>query len=55
MVISLNVNNTEAAMNELKAKGYPFIDGLRVFRGYKFAFVHPKNVSGVLLELNDYS
>ena len=41
-------------MNELKAKDYPFIGGLRPFRGCKFAFVHPKKVNGVLLELIDY-
>jgi methylmalonyl-CoA/ethylmalonyl-CoA epimerase len=54
MIIGLNVDNTEAAMNELKAKGYKFIGGLRPFRGCKFAFVHPKDVNGVLLELIDY-
>jgi len=54
MIIGLNVDNTEAAMNELKAKNYPFIGGLRPFRGCKFAFVHPKMVNGVLLELIDY-
>ena len=54
MVIALNVDNTEQAMNELKAKIYPFIGGLRHFRDCKFAFVHPKKVNGVLLELIDY-
>ena len=54
MVISLNVDSTEAAMSELKAKDYPFIGGLRPFRGCKFAFIHPKKVNGVLLELIDY-
>jgi len=54
MVISLNVDNTEAAMNELKAKDYKFIGGPRPFRGCKFAFIHPKDVNGVLLELIDY-
>jgi methylmalonyl-CoA/ethylmalonyl-CoA epimerase len=54
MIIGLNVDSTEAAMNELKAKDYPFIGGLRPFRGSTFAFVHPKKVNGVLLELIDY-
>jgi len=54
MIIGLNVNNTEEAMNELKGKGYKFIGGARPFRGCKFAFVHPKDVNGVLLELIDY-
>ena len=54
MVISLNVDSTEAAVKELKAKDYPFIGGLRPFRGCNYAFVHPKKVNGVLLELIDY-
>jgi methylmalonyl-CoA/ethylmalonyl-CoA epimerase len=54
MVIALNVDNTEQAMNELKAKDYPFIGELRRFRDCKFAFVHPKKVNGVVLELIDY-
>jgi methylmalonyl-CoA/ethylmalonyl-CoA epimerase len=54
MLISLNVDNTRAAMDELKSKGYPFIGGARPFRDCEFAFVHPKAVNGVLLELIDY-
>ena len=54
MLVSLNVDNTRAAMGELKAKDYPFIGGARKFRDCEFAFVHPKAVNGVLLELIDY-
>jgi methylmalonyl-CoA/ethylmalonyl-CoA epimerase len=54
MVISLNVDNTRKAMEELKEKGYPFIGGARPFRDCEFAFIHPKKVNGVLLELIDY-
>jgi len=54
MLISLNVDNTRKAMDELKGKGYPFIGGARPFRDCEFAFVHPKAVNGVLLELIDY-
>jgi len=54
MLVSLNVDNTRAAMDELKAKNYPFIGGPRSFRDCEFAFVHPKAVNGVLLELIDY-
>jgi methylmalonyl-CoA/ethylmalonyl-CoA epimerase len=54
MVISLNVDNTRNAMEELKGKGYPFIGGARPFRDCEFAFIHPKKVNGVLLELIDY-
>jgi len=54
MVISLNVDNTRNAMQELKEKGYPFIGGARPFRDCEFAFIHPKKVNGVLLELIDY-
>ncbi len=53
MVLSFNVDNTEESMNELKTKGYKFIGGLRSFRDCKFAFIHPRQVNGVLLELID--
>jgi len=53
MVISLNVDNTREAMDELKAKDYPFIGGARPFKDCEFAFIHPKAVNGVLLELID--
>lgn len=54
MVISLNVDNTRSAMKELKAKGYPFVGEPRPFRDCEYAFIHPKKMSGVLLELIDY-
>ncbi len=54
MVLSLNVDNTRSAIEELKAKGYPFIGGARPFRDSEFAFIHPKKMNGVLLELIDY-
>jgi methylmalonyl-CoA/ethylmalonyl-CoA epimerase len=53
MVISLNVDNTRKAMDELKAKDYPFIGGARPFRDCEFAFIHPNAANGVLLELID--
>ncbi|MBN2489914.1 MAG: VOC family protein [Planctomycetes bacterium] len=54
MLVSLNVDNTREAIGELEAKGYPFIGGARPFRDCEFAFLHPKKLSGVLLELIDY-
>jgi methylmalonyl-CoA/ethylmalonyl-CoA epimerase len=54
MLIGFNVDDTRASINELKGKGYPFIGGARPFRDCEFAFVHPKAVNGVLLELIDY-
>ena len=54
MIISFNVDNTREAMAELKEKDYPFIGGARPFRDCEFAFVHPKKMNGVLLELIDY-
>ena len=53
MLISFNVDNTRKAMAELEAKDYPFIGGARQFRDCEFAFVHPKKMNGVLLELID--
>jgi methylmalonyl-CoA/ethylmalonyl-CoA epimerase len=53
MVISLNVDNTREAMGELQKKDYPFIGGARPFRDCEFAFVNPKKMNGVLLELID--
>jgi len=59
MLISFNVDNTREAVDELKEKGYPFIpdkrgEVARPFRDCEFAFVHPKKVNSVLLELIDY-
>jgi methylmalonyl-CoA/ethylmalonyl-CoA epimerase len=58
MLISFNVDNTREAIAELK-DDYPFIpapDGevARPFRDCEFAFIHPKKMNGVLLELIDY-
>lgn len=54
MLLSFNVPNTREAMTELEQKEYPFIGGARQFRDCEFAFVHPKKMNGVLLELIDY-
>ncbi len=53
MVVSLNVDSTRDAVEEIAAKGYPIVGGLRPFRDGQFAFVHPKKMNGVLLELID--
>jgi methylmalonyl-CoA/ethylmalonyl-CoA epimerase len=59
MLISFNVDNTRKAVDELKGKGYPFIpdkggEVARPFRDCEFAFISPKKVNGVLLEIIDY-
>jgi len=54
MLISFNVPDTRNAMAELEAKDYEFIGGARSFRDCEFAFMHPRNMNGVLLELIDY-
>ena len=54
MLISLNVDSTREAVEELKANDYPIIGGIRSFRDCEFAFVHPGKVNGVLLEYIDY-
>ena len=53
MLISFNVPDTRDAMAELQGKDYDFIGGARSFRDCEFAFMHPKNMNGVLLELID--
>jgi methylmalonyl-CoA/ethylmalonyl-CoA epimerase len=59
MIISFNVDNTREAIKELELKDYPLIPApgggkTRPFRGCEFAFIHPKKVNNVLLELIDY-
>ena len=51
--IALGVDDIEAHLEELKEKGYRLIDEKpRIGAGgAKIAFVHPKAVTGVLLEL----
>lgn len=53
MLLSFNVDNTRESMADLKEQGYPFIGGARPFRDCEFAFIHPKKMNGVLLELID--
>lgn len=54
MLIGLNVDSCRTSIDELTKKDYPFIGGARPFRDCEFAFIHPKAVNGVLLELIDY-
>jgi methylmalonyl-CoA/ethylmalonyl-CoA epimerase len=59
MIISFNVDNTREAIKELEPEDYPFIptpggEKARPFRDCEFAFIHPKKVNNVLLELIDY-
>ena len=53
MLISLNVDNTREAMDELDSDKYHVIGGVRKFRDCEFAFIHPQKINGVLLELID--
>jgi len=54
MLIALNVDNTRDSVEELEKQDYRFIGGARPFRDCEFAFIHPKQMNGVLLELIDY-
>ncbi len=54
MLISFNVPDTRGVMEELEAKDYQFVGGVRSFRDCEFTFLHPKKMNGVLLELIDY-
>lgn len=58
MLISLNVDDTRKAIDEMKGKGYTFIpdktgEVARPFEECEFAFIQPKKVNNVLLELID--
>jgi methylmalonyl-CoA/ethylmalonyl-CoA epimerase len=53
MLVSFNVDDTREAMAELEEKGYPLLGGARKFRDCEYAFVHPKALGGVLLEVID--
>jgi methylmalonyl-CoA/ethylmalonyl-CoA epimerase len=58
MVISLGLDNTREAVEELLGEGYPFIPDssgeiVRPFRDCEFAFIHPKKMNGVLTEIID--
>ena len=52
--VALRVDNIEAALDELKAKGIRLIDEKPRYGagGAKIAFVHPKSTGGILLELS---
>ena len=52
--LALRVNNIEAALADLKAKGVRLIDETPRYGagGASIAFVHPKSTGGILLELS---
>ncbi len=52
--LALRVDDIEAAIAEMKAKGFRMIDEKSRYGagGAKIAFVHPKATNGVLLELS---
>jgi methylmalonyl-CoA/ethylmalonyl-CoA epimerase len=51
--IALRVDNIEAALEEMKAKGMRLIDEKPRYGagGARIAFLHPKSTNGVLIEL----
>jgi len=53
--LALRVDNLEAALAEMKAKGVRLIDEKPRYGagGAKIAFVHPRSSGGVLLELSE--
>lgn len=53
--LALRVDNIEAALEELKAKGVRLIDEKPRYGagGARIAFVHPKATGGILLELSE--
>ena len=53
--LALRVDDLEAALAELKAKGVRLIDEKPRYGagGAKIAFIHPKSTGGILLELSE--
>lgn len=53
--IALKVDDLEAALAELKAKGVRLIDEKPRYGagGARIAFIHPKSTGGILLELSE--
>ncbi|HPC85563.1 MAG TPA: methylmalonyl-CoA epimerase [Smithellaceae bacterium] len=53
--MALRVDNLDAALTELKARGVRLIDEKPRYGagGAKIAFVHPKSTGGILLELSE--
>ena len=53
--LALRVDNIEAAIADLKAKGVRMIDEVPRYGagGASIAFVHPKSTGGILLELTE--
>jgi methylmalonyl-CoA/ethylmalonyl-CoA epimerase len=53
--LALRVNNIEAKLAELKAKGYRLIDETPRLgaEGKKIAFIHPSSTGGILIELTE--
>lgn len=53
--LALRVDNIEAALAELKAKGVRLVDETPRYGagGARIAFVHPKSTGGILLELSE--
>lgn len=53
--IAIRVENLEAALEEMKAKGVRLIDEKPRYGagGAKIAFIHPKSTGGILLELSE--
>ena len=51
MLVSFGVDNTRESIGELKDREYPTIGGVRTFRDNDICFIHPKQMSGVLVEL----
>ncbi|MBI5252383.1 MAG: hypothetical protein HY912_23050 [Desulfomonile tiedjei] len=54
MLVTFKVTNTEAAMKDLVERGYQLIDeSPRVWRQSHYAFMHPRFMNGVLVEIID--
>jgi methylmalonyl-CoA/ethylmalonyl-CoA epimerase len=53
MLISFHVDDTRESVRELTAREYPVLGKVRTFKNSEYAFIHPKKMTNVLVEIID--
>ncbi|MFP4258306.1 MAG: VOC family protein [Desulfovermiculus sp.] len=53
MLISFHVDDTRESVRELTAREYPVLGQVRTFKDSGYAFIHPRKMNNVLVEIID--